>query len=173
MGITVEKQKPDDVERIASQTPREKEAVTLYDGESTPFCQGMPMAMFMDGFHWSLGQHSDPEGNAHKRPPCLNYLFASFLLDEGRKFHYALVVTMMVAIATESLSVLRHYVMVSLPKASIARGMVLTLVYALQSLMGYIIMFVAMTYSMELFLAVGVGLAVGHALFRYLYPRQS
>ena len=124
------------------------------------FCNPfMSMSMFMDGFHRSL--------NPHKKPPCLVYFVSGWLLDDQDKFKGAVVYSFLLAILMESLSAVRgaasHYV-----RSPLSRFLVLTLIYGVQGLLGYLLMFLAMTFSVEILLAAVVGLAVGNlAFFRY------
>lgn len=124
------------------------------------FCNpSMSMSMFMDGFHRSL--------NSQKKQPCLIYFVSGWLLDDQDKFKGAVVYSFLLAILMESLSAVRgaasHYV-----RSPLSRFLVLTLIYGVQGLLGYLLMFLAMTFSVEILLAAVVGLAVGNlAFFRY------
>ena len=125
----------------------------------TEFCQGMPMSMFMDGFHRSIHRHD--------KQRCLIYLVSGWVLDDEDKFKGAVVYSFLLAILMESLSAIRgaasHYV-----RSPVPRFICLTLIYALQALLGYLLMFLAMTFSVEILLAALVGLCVGNlAFFRY------
>lgn len=128
----------------------------MSDGE---FCQGMPMAMFIDGFHRSIPRHD--------KQRCLIYLVSGWVLDDQDKFKGAIVYSFLLAILMESLSAMRgavsHYV-----RSPVPRFICLTLIYALQALLGYLLMFLAMMFSGEILLAAVVGLCVGNlAFFRY------
>jgi len=154
------------------------------DGYSeTAFCQGTPMAMFMDGLHWSLHHRSnsskddDDDDNINinnnrkaspqdaSLPRCLNYLVSSWILKNKTQFRIAMLFSFLLAIVMEGLSAVRIWVVGYVGQSSPWRGILLTLIYAFQAVMGYTIMFVAMMYSVELLLSVAVGLAIGNAIF--------
>jgi hypothetical protein len=150
----IAEQSPPKDDTAASESSHRQEPVVA------PFCRGMPMTMFMDGFHWSLDN-----SNSQHQPPCLNYLIESWLLDQGTKFRGAMLFTFLLAFFTEGLSAIRGCILRRVPKRTILRAILLSIVYGLQTLMGYMIMFVAMMYSVELFFSVAVGLAFGNAIF--------
>lgn len=145
---------------------------------SAAFCAGMPMAMFMDGFHWSLGVKSTEQNQvSQNRPPqppqqCLNYLFDSWLLTSPDQFGGAMVFSFLLAIIMEAISAFRGWIIRTQSPNSSLRKYLLVIIYALQSLLGYVIMIVAMMYSLELFISVALGLAVGHLLFVRLLPER-
>jgi len=123
------------------------------------FCQGMYMTMFMDGFHWSL---------LFTKPPslqCLNYFVQSWRLENAAKFKGACWFTFLLAILVEGLSSARSVVVRSFSAALPRQHAILTLIYAVQSLLGYVLMLVTMSFSIELFLSVIAGLMVGNLLF--------
>lgn len=139
---------------------------------TTPFCQGVPMVMFMDGFRRSLITNSDRSNRSmlsdnNSAPPCLNYLVGSWQLDNRDKFCGAMVYSFLLALLLEGLSAARLNFMRTWPKDKqwILRAGTLTTIYAAQALLGYLIMFVAMMYSVELLISVACGLAVGNGLF--------
>jgi len=116
---------------------------------ATRFCGGSGTDMHMDGFQWLLSSDD-----------CIIFLFSS--LDTSLKFWLSVVITVSLGVCTEFVGHARR---------SLARGArrqrkakVLAL-YTLQVCLGYLLMLVAMTYQLELFLAVLLGLALGHALF--------
>ena len=127
------------------------------------FCQGMYMTMFMDGFRWTL-LLSKPS------PQCLSYFVQSWRLENAAKFKGAMLFTFLLAILLEGLSSARGVLVrsSSLPIFGNHRRrqhLLMTLIYAIQALLGYILMLVTMSFSMELFLSVIVGLMVGNLLF--------
>lgn len=127
------------------------------DRDSNEFCKGMmPMSMFMDGFHWSLHQKKAPE--------CLIYFVTGWVLDDEDKFKGAIVFSFLLSLLMEILSAIRgaasHYL-----QSPWARFFGLTLIYALQALLGYILMFLVMTFSFEILFAAVIGLAMGNLLF--------
>ena len=157
------------------------------DGDSQPFCKGMPMTMFMDGFHWSLlhahkrsnKDHDDDDDDNVVTPSCLSYFVHSWLLADKSSFHGAMLFSFLLAFMAEGLAKTRHVVVQTLlPHSSssnnnnnnkqrrrLLRATILTLLYGLQAMLGYILMFVAMTFSIELLLSLVAGLMTGNALF--------
>jgi hypothetical protein len=147
------------------------------DSSSATFCAGMPMTMFMDGFHWSLklkGNSVDEEGrplqSSEEQQQCLNYLFNSWLLASPKQFRGAMVFSFLLAIVMEAISAFREWILRTQAPSNSFRKITLVLIYALQSLLGYVIMIVAMMYSLELLFSVAAGLAVGHLLFVRILP---
>jgi len=122
------------------------------------FCRGMYMGMFMDGFHFSLGR---PTNNP---PPCLNFMVRSWRLSDRGRFIGAMVFSFLFALLTEGLSAVRG-VIVRYGKGQRGHRVLLNLVYALQSAAGYLLMFTAMSFSIELLLSVVAGLMVGNRFF--------
>ncbi|KAL1519440.1 hypothetical protein AB1Y20_022962 [Prymnesium parvum] len=124
-------------------------------------CVGIDMEM--TGFQWSEW----PDGE------CVIFLLSQFSLDSPIKFRVAFFVTILIGIANEALIAIRRGPC-SFDKAgrrSRAVGTIVTvLLFALQSIIAYILMLIAMTYQLQLFLAVITGLAIGHALFNVAYP---
>lgn len=141
-----------------------------------PFCHGMSMSMFMDGFRWSLrpdlsayAHHSDDKptnSTDSSLPQCLSYYVQSWKLDMSGKFRGAMVFSFLLALLTEGLSrarvVLIKYIHL---KHGRHRKLVLTVIYALQQWLGTLIMLVSMMYSIEMLLSVVAGLTVGNFLF--------
>ena len=124
------------------------------------FCEGMYMTMFMDGFHWSLFLRPSPQ--------CLNYFVQSWRLDNASKFRGAMLFTFLLAILVEGLSSARSVLVRSNHNFLADRQhqhLALTAIYAVQTLLGYILMLVTMSFSIELFLSVVTGLMVGNLLF--------
>ncbi len=118
------------------------------------FCQGMPMVMFMGGFQRSLTK--EPQS-------CLNYFFPSWKLLNAGQLKGAMVYSFLLAFLTEGLFAIRAVVLQHVQGKG--RKTLLILLYVLQQAMGYVIMLVAMMYSVELFLSVVLGLAIGHRIF--------
>ncbi|GAX20447.1 hypothetical protein FisN_22Hh013 [Fistulifera solaris] len=132
---------------------------------SVPFCQSSMgnMIMYMDGFRFSL----------RGRQPCLNLLFPEWTLDTSTKFYIAMMGVFFLAVSVEGFSKLRHRVVRAArlhalqgqdAKALWLRSSV-TVLHGTQALLGYTLMLVTMTFSIELLLCVVVGLAVGYAIF--------
>lgn len=155
-------------------------SLSVYDKDDSPatFCVGMPMTMFMDGFHWSLGVKSNTEQDhlskdypQHPPQPCLTYLFDSWLLTSPNQFRGAMVFSFVLAVVMEAISASRRWILQTKSHNNIRfRKSLLVIIYVLQAFLGYVIMFVAMMYSLELFLSVSAGFAVGNLLFVRLLP---
>jgi hypothetical protein len=138
-------------------------SVSMNDNDDS-FCatNRMTMVMFMDGFHQSLFR-----SNNSTMLHCLNYYFTNWTLSDAGKFHGAMVYSFLTAILTQGLTVVRALVLRNCTKS--VRKPCAVLFYTVQQLMGYILMFVAMMYSVELLLSVVAGVMVGHVLF---YPHE-
>lgn len=109
-------------------------------------CMGMYMAMYMDGFHWTS-------------TACLNFFVSSWKLasyDSG-----ACIFSFLLSVLMESLLAARSFL---LRKAPSRYGLLMAL-YLFQAILGYLLMLVAMTFSMPLILALTLGLVVGNYLF--------
>jgi hypothetical protein len=142
---------------VAGATAEKTQDMPMPDDDNT-FCRGMYMTMFMDGFHSSLGRPKD------KPSRCLTYFVSSWRLSEKGKFIGAMMFSFLFALMTESLSACRGLVVRNCHGKRLRKSL-LTLIYALQSTAGYLLMFAAMSYSKELLLSVVVGLMVGNRLF--------
>lgn len=116
------------------------------------------IAMFMDGFQWSTTTLFAP-----KVRPCLNYFVASWKLENSGAFRGACFFSFLLAIVLESTAAARVFVMARLPPEALSY--LSTLIYVVQAVLGYLLMFVAMTYSVELVGSVVVGLIVGKYIF--------
>jgi zinc transporter ZupT len=136
------------------------------DGDDpSQFCGGrMSMVIFMDGFHRSLrGKQS-----------CLNYFVATWRLTDRGKFRGACVFTVLLGILIEGLSAARAFVVRRSAKNLRRKHWLLTAIYAVQAPLGYMLMLISMSFSVELFLSVLVGLAAGNMIFiRYEEEKAS
>jgi len=129
---------------------------------SKGFCQGMFMAMAMSGFQWSfLGKEPGD---------CLNYLAPAWKLDDQGKFQGAMVYTILLGVLTEGTYAFQGLLQPYVPKR--LWHLVHSLLYGIQRFMGYILMFVAMTFSWELFFSVIVGIILGRLLFPNVTQRE-
>lgn len=122
------------------------------------FCSnmGMNMVMYMQGFQLSTQS---------KTLPCLNYYFRTWNLSDAGKFKGAMLFSFMLALLTQGLSAVRAAVVRHVKEQKRLRKTLLVLIFTLQQLLGYLIMLIAMMFSIELILAVVVGIALGHRLF--------
>lgn len=115
----------------------------------------------MDGFHRSLGSRAK-----HQR--CLLYFVSGWTLTDEGKFKGAVIYSFLLGLLMEVLSAVRGAAAHYLRKPVLMRILCLTVIYGIQALLGYLLMFLAMTFSVEILVAAVVGLCVGNlALFRY------
>lgn len=107
------------------------------------------------GFHLSLkGGQS-----------CLNLFFSSWTLDTRGKFVGAMFGVIFLAVLTEGISKLRFLAQVNLSSSRHRRLWIITFLHGLQAFVGYLLMLATMTFSIELFFCVLVGLGSGYAIF--------
>jgi len=95
-------------------------------------------------------------------------LFKSWVLDTKAKFGIACVGVILLGIAIEGLLCLRREIQsrkILLRIRGLARRASIILLFALNIGSGYLAMLVAMTYSVELFICMVIGLVLGHAVF--------
>jgi Ctr copper transporter family len=118
------------------------------------------------GFHLSMrGGHR-----------CLSLLLPSWTLDSRGKFLCACGGVVAFAVAVEGLTKLRYYqqqqqqLQQQRRSSSSLLVMLVPLLHGLQALAGYLLMLIAMTYSVELLLSVMIGLALGYQFFFYRSP---
>ena len=126
---------------------------------------------------------------------CIAYLWPKWVIDTPYKFWCAVAGTFVLSVMAEACVALRRAAVAgggqlggfsALASAqgsgaaridSNASRMLWTLVegmlYLVQVVLGYTLMLVAMTYQLELFLAVAVGLAVGHMVFNRPSVRRN
>jgi Ctr copper transporter family len=122
-------------------------------------------------------------------PSCLSYLSPTFELSSPGRFALAMLASFLMAVSLEALTALKCRVVFSrktrrgrssadegAQPSGIAsddvprfgprqRRALMTLIYALQGLLGFLIMLVTMAYSVELLASVVAGLMVGNAAF--------
>jgi hypothetical protein len=132
------------------------QAYTLYNNKDTmgnDFCNGMSMIMAMGGFQWSLFSKGD----------CLTYFVAPWKLNDSGKFQGAMVYSFLLALLTEGITSFQGWIRRFLTGK--ARKFVMAFLYAIQNCLGYVVMLIAMMYSIELLVCVLLGLMTGRALF--------
>mmetsp|Transcript_663 Transcript_663/g.1575 ORF Transcript_663/g.1575 Transcript_663/m.1575 type:complete len:201 (+) Transcript_663:134-736(+) len=124
------------------------------------FCKGMSMTMSMDGFQSALFSKGHPAD-------CITFFFPEWELDRPGKFVGAMIATFMVAVVSEGITYLQPHVrndyLAGKPKHR--RKTIMTLMYGFQQLLGWLLMLIAMTFSIELFASVILGLFIGRLLF--------
>lgn len=124
------------------------------------FCmdmENMRMVMYMKGFHRSLA-------HSNKMLPCLSYYVRSWVLNDKSKFEGAMIYSFLLGLLTQGLAVTRAIVFMHVVRPRI-RKWLMVLIYVLQVYLGYMIMLVAMMYSVELLLSAVAGLSCGYFLF--------
>jgi hypothetical protein len=131
--------------------------------EKSIFCTGPGTAMHMDGFTFvSYGESN-----------CVILLFGSWRVGTSAAFAAACLGVALLGLLTEALTSFRRS---GVPRSEALRGrprakkVVMGLLYSVQVCMGYLLMLVAMTYQVELFIAVIVGLGLGHTLLNTSAP---
>ena len=125
------------------------------------FCMDMSsmrMVMFVKGFRRSLSRSSN------EMLPCLSYYVSSWVLDDRGKFKGAMIYSFLMGLVTQGLAVIRAVVFMHIRKYE-ARKYLMVAIYVLQVFMGYMIMLIAMMYSVELLLSAVAGLSFGYFLF--------
>jgi hypothetical protein len=150
------------------------------------FCSGMSMTMAMRGFQSSLFWHgssstSSSSGDRHhhygeeqedyttrnnnnNKADCLTFFVQHWKLDTAGQFVGAMVYSFLLAIMTEALTSVQGRIKKYLPNGTI-RTVIMSILYAVQQLSGYLVMFIAMTYSMELFASALLGLMAGNLVY--------
>eukprot|EP00667_Euglena_gracilis_P005540 EG_transcript_5578 len=125
------------------------------------------IVMWMTGFQ-TVGQSGDP---------CVLLFIKEWKLNNAGAFAGACIGVFLMSVWTESLVFARRYLKGRFAKSPSPRRTVLyarngaiVLLYGLQVTMGYLLMLVAMTYQVELFIMVIIGLVVGHTLFNLKAP---
>lgn len=122
------------------------------------FCSGR-MDMLMLGF--------DTSGK--KRNPCIILFIESWTLDSRTKFFFGCIGVMVLGFCIEALIALRRNVSrrkrFFLDLSNGYRKVILLSTFGLNLVLGYLAMLVAMTYSVELFFCVILGLMIGHYFF--------
>ena len=118
------------------------------------FCRGSGQDMHMDGFRSAFEDST---------PPCINLYVADWTLSSVGKYVGGMFGAFFVGLLVECTSFVRKYVHRRRRDMSWAR-MGLVFLHFVQSVLGYLAMFAAMTYSIELFAAVCLGATTGYAL---------
>jgi hypothetical protein len=120
------------------------------------FCNGMSMIMAMGGFQWSLVSKGD----------CLTYFVASWKWKDSGKVQGVMVYSFLFALLIEGNTAFQGWISQFLTGK--VRKYVMAFLYAIQQWLGYIVMLIAMMYSIELIACVLLGLMTGRALFQNL-----
>lgn len=126
---------------------------------SDQFCYGQGTTMFMQGF-----QTMKTDKNS-KTVDCVTLLFETWTLDSRVKFGFACVGVFLLAALTQCVPLLRRVVMAQFKDTLWARDLLLSLLFGADKTVGYFVMLVAMTYSVELFVMICLGLTCGFVVF--------
>ena len=110
--------------------------------------------MHMDGFRSAFEDST---------PPCINLYVADWTLSSVGKYVGGMFGAFLVGLLVECTSFVRKYVHRRRGDSQKSR-MGLVFLHFVQSVLGYLAMFAAMTYSIELFAAVCLGATTGYAL---------
>ena len=125
------------------------------------------------------------ESSEEPLPSCLSYLSPTFELSSPGRFALAMLASFLLAVSLEAATALKCRGVVFARRRRPAdagtqdgaacddgqrfgprqRRALMTLIYALQGLLGFILMLVTMAYSVELLASVVAGLMVGNAAF--------
>lgn len=126
------------------------------------FCQPMDgngMSMYMSGLKSSF---MNPDA------PCLNLLFPSYTLDSEFKFLAGMILVSGLGLLLEALPHWRRKYIARLERVEGNEDkvqLVSSALHGCQALLGYLLMLVAMTYSIELLFSAVLGLSIGYYLF--------
>lgn len=136
-------------------------------GRDNEFCNGIPTDMFMEGFVALLD-------DSRKDGPCLVMFLNSWMVDSWAKFVLACVASVFAGIFVEANQAARSqigkYLDSNMPKRRYVAGAIKLALYATHRVVGYLVMLMAMTYSIEIFVAVVLGLTAGHGIFNLKRP---
>jgi hypothetical protein len=128
------------------------------------FCSGMSMTMSMGGFQSALFSRSPAD--------CITFLFTDWKLDQPGKFVSAMICTFVLAVMSEGITHgqahVRNIHLARTPKGQ--QKVIMALLYGFQQLVGWTLMLISMTFSIELFASVVVGLLFGKMLFQANFP---
>ena len=133
-----------------------------------PFCTGPGTDMHMSGF----ASHSTD---------CIILLFHGWKLDSAGAFAAGVLGTFFLGIFTEGITWFRRTKLATSPylrSSAVVYRVSMATAFTTQVTLGYFLMLIAMTYQVELFLGVILGLGCGHTLFNVrppplLYPSLS
>jgi len=107
---------------------------------------------------------------------CIILLFAGWTLDNRIKFAFGAIGTFFLAVLCEVLTWVRRSYLSDSSSVRLFRGRRRLLkalkatLFTTQVTLGYFLMLVAMTYQVELFIMVVLGLGAGHTLFNLTAP---
>jgi hypothetical protein len=122
------------------------------------YCYGSGTTMIMEGMKSIIF-------SKRGEIACTNLIFEHVTLNNSLKFCFGCLVVLIVCILSQYLTLYRLKLS-SEPKYWVRK----IVLYFIQMNLGYIIMLVTMTYSLELFLMVTLGLTIGYAIFNVKEP---
>ena len=122
-------------------------------GDSRSFCMGSGSTMNHAGFGVSL---NNPDR------ACVTLLFEDWVLDTEAKFICALIGVFVFAMFSEFVGYLHMRIHNTLDEKSLLKPYVLSTLYILQALIGFMLMLITMTFNVELLLAIVFGLGAGY-----------
>eukprot|EP00924_Labyrinthula_sp_SR-Ha-C_P004512 snap_masked-scaffold_1-processed-gene-2.20-mRNA-1 protein AED:1.00 eAED:1.00 QI:0/-1/0/0/-1/1/1/0/429 len=128
--------------------------------DNNGFCSGQSVSMYMAGFT-SLGNADED---------CLVFFFRSWVMDSRFKFGLGAAGSVLLGGFSEFIVFVRGKV--TGDKEKMSNQVVNVFLYGLQQGIGYLAMFIAMTYSVALFILIVVGLTLGHWMFNFTPTKQ-
>ena len=142
--------------RDANHDPQDPQEAHDGASGSSGFCTGSGVTMFMDGFHWVLGE----EGL-----PCVALFWPQWSLDTTGKYVLACFGVMLLGFFTEILTFLRRRCrraqLAARGREAAALKFAASALYGFKHLVAFLDMLVAMTYALELLLMVILGFCAG------------
>jgi Ctr copper transporter family len=109
--------------------------------------------MYMDGFHFSFS-------DGH---PCLLFLFDFLVLNTKLKVALACLATFCIGVLID---------LVGLARKRILNNYLLCILYGISLSLAYSLMLLAMTYSIEIFTSVILGLVAGQVVSKLIHPEK-
>jgi len=148
----------------SSGTTAHTSGTTAHTKDDERFCiPGTGTDMYMNGFQVS-GQ---------KNNPCIILFFKSWVLDTPFKFAMGCIGVIILGIGVEGLLCFRRLLqsrkILRVISSPVRRGGIIAL-FGFNIAFGYLAMLVAMTYSIELFICMVIGLVIGHGIFNTTAP---
>eukprot|EP00088_Acartia_fossae_P012261 TRINITY_DN16319_c0_g1_i1.p1 TRINITY_DN16319_c0_g1~~TRINITY_DN16319_c0_g1_i1.p1 ORF type:complete len:651 (-),score=90.21 TRINITY_DN16319_c0_g1_i1:261-2159(-) len=138
--------------------------VTTIQQKDENFClPGTGTDMYMNGF-----QVSGKSNNA-----CVILFFESWVLDSRLKFAFGCLGCILLGVVVEGLLCFRRLLQsrkILRVLSSLTRRVSIIVLFGFNIAAGYLAMLVAMTYSVELFICMVIGLVIGHAIFNTSAP---
>ena len=98
---------------------------------------------------------------------CLTYYSRNWILGDEGHFQGAMVYSFLLALLTQGLSVVRAAVLTNVKQRKKLQKFLLVAIYVhvVQQFLGFLIVLIAMMYSLELMFSVAVGVAIGNWMF--------